>query len=266
MESTPTPQDPGPNVYTATIYVNVDDHIVAREGAAVDPPWLKINSSDVIGHVGVQRGLDGLTVTIDRIGQNKKIYFLVYDNYQWWMSDDVRTPPGVRTSLRLTSLDRKETSTMKLSGASTALVVILLVPFVIAQDTSVKNTSSPIGNGRWSWTVFLDGPSPTLDKIKCVEYHLHPTFPNPLQVVCERGKQQAFALNGNGWGEFNVAVYVKFLDGSERSYNHWLSLTGTKAKYRRRPCLRSGVCTRHKGLRSNADSVPGPCLLSEGAC
>jgi hypothetical protein len=105
LETTPTPGDPGPNAYTATIYVNVDDHIVARQGAAVDPPWLKVSASEVLGSVGVERGQGGLTVTIDRIGENRKVYFLVYDNNQWWMSDDVRTPPGVRTSLRLTSVD-----------------------------------------------------------------------------------------------------------------------------------------------------------------
>ena len=105
LETTPTPEDPGPNAFTATIYVNVDDHIVAREGTATDPPWLKTAPSDAVGHVAVERGLGGLKVVIDRIGENKKIYFLVYDNDQWWMSDDVRTPPGVRTSLRLTSAD-----------------------------------------------------------------------------------------------------------------------------------------------------------------
>jgi hypothetical protein len=105
LETTPTQEDPGPNVFTATIYVNVDNHIVAREGTAPDPPWLKVNASDVAGRVGVERGQGGLKVTMDRLGENKKIYFLVYDQDQWWMSDDVTTPPGVRTSLRLTSVD-----------------------------------------------------------------------------------------------------------------------------------------------------------------
>jgi hypothetical protein len=105
LETTPTQEDPGPNVFTATIYVNVDDRIVARDGSALDPSWLKVNASDVVGRVGVERGQGGLKVTIDRLGENKKIYFLVFDGGQWWMSDDVRTPPGVRTSLRLTSVD-----------------------------------------------------------------------------------------------------------------------------------------------------------------
>ena len=105
LEDTPTTNDPGPNPYTATIYVNVDDQIVARDGTAADPSWLKLNASDVVGKVGVERAVGGLRVTIDRIGGNKKIYFLVYDNDQWWMSDDVKTPPGVRTSLRPTSED-----------------------------------------------------------------------------------------------------------------------------------------------------------------
>jgi transcription initiation factor IIF auxiliary subunit len=110
-----------------------------------------------------------------------------------------------------------------------AVTLMLLGPSLAAQDISIKNTSSPIGNGRWQWTIYLDAASPILDRVKCVEYHLHPTFPNPLQVVCERGQEQSFALNGNGWGEFNVAVKVQFLDGSEKSYNHWLSLNSSGA-------------------------------------
>ncbi len=116
---------------------------------------------------------------------------------------------------------------MKLPATSIALTVMALVPCVLAQDISVKNTSSTIGNGRWAWTVYLDAPSTTLDKVKCVEYHLHPTFPNPLQVVCERGQQQPFALHGSGWGEFNVVVNVKFIDGTEQQYNHWLKLSSS---------------------------------------
>ena len=116
---------------------------------------------------------------------------------------------------------------MKISAIRTGLAVTAFALCVSSQDISVENTSSPIGNGRWSWTVYLDAPSRTLDKVKCVEYHLHPTFPNPLQVVCERGQQQPFALHGSGWGEFNVVVNVKFIDGTEQHYNHWLKLSSS---------------------------------------
>jgi transcription initiation factor IIF auxiliary subunit len=118
---------------------------------------------------------------------------------------------------------------MKFSAIRTVLAVIVFSLCVSAQDIAVENTSSPIGNGRWAWTVYLNASAPTLDKVKCVEYHLHPTFPNPLQVVCERGQQQPFALRGSGWGEFNVVVTVKFTDGTERQYSHWLKLSSSGA-------------------------------------
>jgi transcription initiation factor IIF auxiliary subunit len=118
---------------------------------------------------------------------------------------------------------------MKSLAIRTAVAVMALLPFVSAQDISVKNTSSVIGNGRWAWTVYIDAPPPTLDRVKCVEYHLHPTFPNPLHVVCERGQQEPFALHGNGWGEFNVVVKITFLDGTEQPYNHWLTLSRSAA-------------------------------------
>jgi transcription initiation factor IIF auxiliary subunit len=118
---------------------------------------------------------------------------------------------------------------MKSWTIRTVLAVMALLPFVSAQDISVKNTSSLIGNGRWAWTVYIDAPLPILDKVRCVEYHLHPTFPNPLHVVCERGQQEPFALHGNGWGEFNVVVKVTFLDGTVQPYNHWLTLSSSTA-------------------------------------
>jgi transcription initiation factor IIF auxiliary subunit len=109
-----------------------------------------------------------------------------------------------------------------------AVLAIMFLLSVITpmsgQDITVKNTSSLVGNGRWQWTVYIDGAPSILDKVKCVEYTLHPTFPNPLRVICERGPHEPFALYGNGWGEFNVGVKIKFFDRKEQTYNHWLKL------------------------------------------
>ena len=105
LETAPAPGEPGPNPFSATIYVNVDDQIVKRLGTAADPPWLKVNASDVLGNIQAERGSGGLAVSIDRVGEKQKIYFLVYDQNQWWMSDDIETPPGVRTSLRVTDVE-----------------------------------------------------------------------------------------------------------------------------------------------------------------
>jgi len=93
-------------------------------------------------------------------------------------------------------------------------------------DVVVKNTSSFIGKGRWQWTLYVDAKQDVLEKIKCVEYTLHSTYSNPIQVVCERGSNpaQSFALPGDGWGEFDVGVKVTFADRPPQSYVHRLTL------------------------------------------
>jgi len=48
---------------------------------------------------------------------------------------------------------------------------------------AVANTSTYAGSGRWNWTIFIDADAATLRQIKCVEYTLHPTFPNPVRTV-----------------------------------------------------------------------------------
>ena len=94
-------------------------------------------------------------------------------------------------------------------------------------SVTVLNTSRYVGDGRWDWTVFVRAANPTLDAIQCVEYTLHPTFPNPVRRVCVRGKdaQQAFALSSNGWGEFTIKVKIFFRDGKPKLINYPLKLT-----------------------------------------
>jgi hypothetical protein len=92
-----------------------------------------------------------------------------------------------------------------------------------AQEITAANTSRSIGEGRWDWTVFIQAPPSVLERIKCVEYTLHPTFPNPVRRVCARGKNnQAFALSTNGWGTFTIGIDVLFTDGRTQHLEHQL--------------------------------------------
>ena len=111
------------------------------------------------------------------------------------------------------------------------LYVILVCTPVLWAQVKVNNSSSYIGNGRWQWTIFIEARPEVLDKVSCVEYRLHPSFPDPLQQVCAQGSKEAFALNGNGWGEFNVKVRVSFTDRREEVFDYWLKLASpTEAK------------------------------------
>ena len=46
------------------------------------------------------------------------------------------------------------------------------------------------------------------------EYTLHPTFPNPARVVCDRPSR--FELAAQGWGTFTVGVKLMLKDCSVR--------------------------------------------------
>ncbi len=88
-------------------------------------------------------------------------------------------------------------------------------------DVGVTNTSSYAGNNKWNWTIFIKASQSTLDKIKCVEYTLHPTFPNPIRLVCDMGSYtKAFPLSSNGWGTFTVAVKVLFKNGEVKTLSY----------------------------------------------
>jgi transcription initiation factor IIF auxiliary subunit len=92
------------------------------------------------------------------------------------------------------------------------------------------NTSRYVGRSRWDWTVFIVADDETLDEIKCVEYTLHPTFPDPIRMICNRGSAsgKGFFLNSNGWGTFSIGVKVVFKDGDIKYLKHKLSFSGNR--------------------------------------
>ena len=87
---------------------------------------------------------------------------------------------------------------------------------------STDNIASPAGNNRWDWTVFIRADEQTLGQINCVEYTLHPTFPNPVRTVCSRGQGYPFALSSNGWGTFTIRIRVFMASGKIIPLEHYL--------------------------------------------
>lgn len=90
---------------------------------------------------------------------------------------------------------------------------------------SVDNTSTRLSSNRWSWTAFIKAPPEVLEQVGCVVYQLHPTFRPAVVRVCERGAgDEAFALKADGWGSFEMQVYVLLKDGRRSELSHWLRL------------------------------------------
>ena len=86
---------------------------------------------------------------------------------------------------------------------------------------SIHQTASYVGE-RWDWSVWIDGPDVELDQVECVEWVLHPTFPDPIVLVKQR--QSKFRLNSSGWEEFKIKAHVTAKDGSQQYLKHWLRL------------------------------------------
>ena len=74
----------------------------------------------------------------------------------------------------------------------------------------------------YQWRVFLDEPADRLREIESVEYTLHPTFREPTQISTD--PETKFALETSGWGEFNILVTVRYIDGREQTTQYWLDL------------------------------------------
>jgi hypothetical protein len=90
-------------------------------------------------------------------------------------------------------------------------------------NLKVKQSVTPHDEGRWNWSLWLDGPEEELDEIEYVEYILHPTFPKPVQKISDRSTN--FRFDARGWGEFSVKVRVHREDDDEVIVlDHWLEL------------------------------------------
>ncbi len=93
--------------------------------------------------------------------------------------------------------------------------------YPIAADNLATRSESK--NDYWDWTIFVKGPEDVLEKIEYVEYTLHPTFPDPVRIVNQRGHgPYAFPLTTAGWGTFTIKVKVYYRDGTYQHLSHLL--------------------------------------------
>jgi YEATS family len=96
-----------------------------------------------------------------------------------------------------------------------------------SSEIAVGNTAVLERRDRWKWSVFLMGRDETLRQVQCVEYLLHPTFPDPRRSVCSRGALpgKGFVLNAEGWGTFTIGVKIVYRNGQIQYLRHELRFT-----------------------------------------
>jgi transcription initiation factor IIF auxiliary subunit len=87
-------------------------------------------------------------------------------------------------------------------------------------NVTVENSAKEIEPGWWEWSIYIKGAPDELRQIRCVEYTLHPSFPNPVRLVCTSNNR--FLLTARGWGTFKVLIKLMLKDGSIREMSHQL--------------------------------------------
>jgi transcription initiation factor IIF auxiliary subunit len=118
-----------------------------------------------------------------------------------------------------------------------------------------RATSAKGNTGWWNWSVWVEADPKLLRKIAKVTYTLHPTFPDPVQVVTSAKKK--FQLNSGGWGEFMVYAVVEMREGTKRKLSHWLAL-GEEAAVKSRGPTKHAARARTSSTNRVVGSQEGP--------
>lgn len=95
------------------------------------------------------------------------------------------------------------------TGNIIGMLVICAAAVSPAQELRFGNTSEYLGEGRWAWTVAIEGEPAALDQIISVDYILPPEISRRrLQTRLERANR--FGLDGQSWSSFDLLAIVSF--------------------------------------------------------
>ncbi len=167
----------------------------------------------------VMSASDGKQVPWESSSLTGSFYFILSENEKPVILPDKTKPETPDVPLK--GKDDYPTDSGKYSDPGPAEPMRPLVPE--SPEISADNTASPAGGNRWDWTVFILASSDVLGQINCVEYTLHPTFPDPVRTVCQQGSpDQAFAISSNGWGTFTIHIRVIMKNGQIKKLEHRL--------------------------------------------
>jgi hypothetical protein len=103
------------------------------------------------------------------------------------------------------------------------------------KSIAVRNWARAKEPGWWDWGVFIDGAPEDVAQVRCVEYTLHPTFPDPVRTVCDSEKR--FELSASGWGTFQIAARLLLTDGTVQSERHQLTFSSDSGAAASAPSL-----------------------------
>ena len=100
---------------------------------------------------------------------------------------------------------------------------------VSPDNIRIANNSKPSfkKEGWYDWEVYLDVDPEVARKIKSVTYTLHPTFQERV-ITINHDPNGKYALDENGWGEFQIRADIRLNNDDTITKYHWLDL-GTRS-------------------------------------
>jgi hypothetical protein len=189
-----------------TIVQNLKSHLDAPQGGGIDPSsdiYVVINSklatyskggnaterldfgaSDWKGakKVSVDRGPGGVQVSYGALSQGDRIDVIsTGPSGGWLISNDMVVPEG-ELAMRGTTFNELKARFENVPYSLVLVLLLLIGTWLWAADRDVSIAGVTQGNGKpWQWTIFVKGAPDTLSQIKCVQYELDPSFPNPSE-------------------------------------------------------------------------------------
>jgi transcription initiation factor IIF auxiliary subunit len=77
----------------------------------------------------------------------------------------------------------------------------------------------------YRFRIFIKDPDPTvIENINYVEYHLHPSFANPIRRVGQERSKSNFFLEIDGISAFGLNIFIRFKDDKEEEQFYHLNL------------------------------------------
>ena len=109
------------------------------------------------------------------------------------------------------------------ASAATFLLLVLCCQELLTQEVNVNVRNFYTLNGTlFRWKVYIDEDAKVLKRIRCVEYTLYPSFPKPVNEICDA--ETHFSLEEEGRGEFTVFLKIEWRDSKPTTQSYALDL------------------------------------------
>ena len=184
--------------------------------------WDPSRSEPILGRVELADGgdLGTWSAKFPCKGMDRSVKLTVKDNDgQWWSVHPFYPNHNTRSLIKANEPE---------NYASSFVFPCLAAPVFaqepgIAFDNYARKILKRNDKTYFKWRIFVDEPDPVLDTIEEVQYLLHPTFAEPFQI--RKNREDKFALERTGWGEFWIQITIKFKDGTTKSVRYYLDLS-----------------------------------------